>query len=188
MNRNGLFLFVIAAFIAIVTIWFNYNWINYKDLRLIKKDKKIDYYLSDFTLLNINPDGTMRYRVEGKNLIHQQSTGATQIFTPLLQARSKSGDITTLVAQQASQEASNGPIMLIADVIIEKNSNNKNQTIKLQSSDVTYNPTTKVIRSDKKVALISDNAYLQGVGFISQLDDQEIRILSNVQAKFEPAK
>lgn len=188
MNRSGLLLLIGAIVIAVLTTWFNSHWINFKDFNFTQKEKKIDFYLSDFTLLNVQADGKMRYLVKGKHLIHQQSSKASELFNPVLKARSSNGEITTLKALKAKQERNDGPIYLQGKVTVVKNTNKPSESIQLNTSDLIYNPIEKTLKSEKEVAVISDFGNLQGVGFTSNLDEQEIRILSNVQAELIPAK
>lgn len=187
MNRSGLLLLIGAIIVAVLTTWFNSRWLNFKDFQFTQKEKKIDFYLSDFTLLNVHADGRMRYLVKGKHLIHQQSSKTSELFKPVLKARSSNGDITTLVAEKAKQESNNGLIHLQGNVTVMKNTDKPSESIQLKTSDLIYNPVEKTLESEKKVIMISNFGNLQGVGFRSKLDQQEIRILSNVQAEFLPA-
>ncbi len=186
MNRSGFFFLLIAICVAVTTIWLNSTWVNFKYFQLPKKERKIDYYLSNFTLLNVQEDGKMRYLVTGKHLINQQSSGASEIINPVLEARNADDTVTLLTAKKAIQEEKNGDIILQGSVIINKESNNPAKRFYLQTSNLSYNPVDKELHSDSKVLFKSVNGYLQGTGFSSKLDDQELRIHSNVQAKYQP--
>ena len=189
MNRSGLFLLVTAIIIAVTTIWINSTWINLKYFQLIKKEKQIDYYLSNFTLINIRDDGQMRYLVTGKHLIHQQTTGASEIFNPVLEARNFDNTITFISAKKAIQEKKSGNIKLEGLVQIKKEASEAlSNGFNIQTSDLTYNPFNKELFSNTKISFESADASLQGIGFSSKFDEQELRILSNVQAKYQPHK
>lgn len=167
--------------------WINSQWLNYKYFQLTKKEKKIDYYLSDFTLLNAQANGEMRYYVTGQHLIHQQATGATEIFNPILEARNSDNTITSLVAKKAIQVKKNGEIQLQGLVVVNKESNeNSFDGYNIQTSNLIYNPINKELKSDAKLSFKSTHGSLQGIGFSSKLDEQEFRINSNVQAKYQP--
>lgn len=186
MNRNGTVLLVIAILFTIISIWVNSNWLSHKDFQFIKKDKKIDFYLSEFTLLNTQADGEMRYLITGKYLIHQVSNKATVLFTPLIKARSDNGEITSIKAKKAEQKIENGPISLLGDIFVEKNSLNSEGTTQFKTKDLVYNPNKKMLTTDSKVTFISDFGRFQGTGLTSKLNEQEIRIHSNVQSTFLP--
>lgn len=186
MNRNGSIMLIIAIFIAIITLWINTNWLSHSNFQFIKKDKKIDFYLSDFTLLNTQPNGEMRYLIEGKHLIHQVSKKATVLFAPLLKAQSDKGEITSIKAKKAEQKEKDGPILLEGEVFVEKQNINTPQSTKFKTQDLVYNPNTKTISTDSKVTFLSKFGNFKGVGLTSKLDEQEIRIHSNVQSEFSP--
>ncbi|HIP81397.1 MAG TPA: hypothetical protein EYH16_03195, partial [Leucothrix mucor] len=71
MNKSGILLLISAIVIAIAFTVLNTYWLSYKGLQPTQKIKKIDYYLSDFTLLSTQADGKMRYHVTAQHLVHQ---------------------------------------------------------------------------------------------------------------------
>ncbi|MCF6188966.1 MAG: LPS export ABC transporter periplasmic protein LptC [Cocleimonas sp.] len=187
MNRSGLLLLVLSVLIAIVITWLNSTWLIYKGFQFTQKVKKIDYYLSDFTLLNTLPNGQMRYFVTAEHLVHQQSTNSSEIFKPLLQASDVDGSMITLKSDKAEQNKE-GIIKLVGDVNVIKNSPKIKENFELITHDLIYNPKQKALSSTSKVIFTSYQGQLQGVGFSSKLDEQELRIHSNVRAEFNPAK
>jgi len=186
MNRNGTVLLITAILITIISVWINANWLIQKNFQFIKKDKKIDFYLSNFTLLNTQADGEMRYLITGKHLIHQVSNKATVLFNPLIKARGANGDTTSIKAQKAEQRNDNGPISLFGDIFVEKNSLNSEDTTQFKTKDLVYTPNKKTITTSSEVTFISDFGRFQGTGLTSKLNEQEIRIHSNVQSTFLP--
>ena len=186
MNRNGSIMLIIAIFIAIVTLWINTNWMSHKNFQFIKKDKKIDFYLSDFTLLNTQANGEMRYLIKGKHLIHQVSNKATVLFSPLIKAQNTNAEITSIKADKAEQKEKNGSIYLLGEVYIEKQTIASTESTKFKTRDLVYNPIEKILSTDSKVTFLSEFGHFNGVGLTSKLDEQEIRIHSNVQSEFFP--
>lgn len=187
MNKGGLLLLILSAIILIGTTWLNKSWLTIKDFTFSKNEKKIDYYLSDFTLLKTDGNGQMRYRIKGQHLIHQQSTGGSEIFSPLLQTRDSDKTIITLQSDKARQLHKNGEIQLLGKVTVVKESKIKAENFQLETRDLNYNPQTKTLSSKANVSLQSDSGNIEGIGFQSKLDEQELRILSNVQIEFKPA-
>ena len=187
MNRGGLLLLVLSMVIAIAITWFNTTWLTYKGFQLTQKIKKIDYYLSDFTLLNTHANGEMKYFITAEHLVHQQSTDASEIFKPLLQASDVDGSMITLKSDKAEQ-SKEGIIRLVGDVKVEKNGPKIKENFELITHDLIYNPKQKELSSTSKVIFTSYQGQLQGVGFSSKFNEQELRIHSNVRAEFNPAK
>ncbi len=191
MNRGGLLLLVLSVAIAILITWLNSTWLNYKDFQLTQKNKKIDYYLSDFTLLNTQANGEMRYFVTAEHLIHQQSTDSSEIFKPFLQARDIDGTMIVLKSDKAEQDK-DGILTLIDDVSVHKKSSNTSQNneedFDLTTRNLVYNPKQKTLSSESAVQLNTFQGQLNGVGFSTKLEEHELRIHSNVHIQFTPAK
>ncbi len=187
MNRGGLLLLILSAVIALGVTWLNSTWLSYKDFQFTQKVKQIDYYLSDFTLLNTQSNGEMRYLITAQHLIHQQSTGTSEIFKPLLQARDSDGTIITLTSDKAEQDKK-GIIQLTGDVNVTKKGLKPEESFEIITRDLIYNPKEKALSSKTKVRFTTSQVTLIGTGFSSNLDEQELRIHSNVRSQFNPAK
>ena len=188
MNRSGFFFLVFAIVIATAVTWLNSSWLSYNAFSIDRQERQIDYYLSDFSILNTYPDGTMRYVLKGQNLVHQQLNSASKIIKPTIEARDVDNSLITIHANEAQQETKNGPIILAGEVDVIKNSDNKDENFKLLTSDLSYNPISREIYTDSELLFTSSSGELKGTGFSTKLDEQELRILKNVQAKFTPTK
>lgn len=188
MNRNGFFFLIFAIVIAIAATWLNNSWLSFNALTIDRKDKKIDYYLSDFSILNTYPDGSMRYVLRGQHLIHQQSTSASKIIKPIIEARDIDQSLISITALEAEQNEKNGAILLNGKVDVIKKSKNKDENFELLTTDLSYNPVSREISTDAELQFTSASGELKGTGFSTKLDEQELRILKNVQAKFTPTK
>jgi LPS export ABC transporter protein LptC len=187
MNKSSIILLISAIIIALLLTAVNTFWLSYSGLVTERKIKKIDYYLSDFTLLSTQSDGKMRYQVKALHLIHQQSTGNSEIFKPVFKAQDIDATQISIEAEKARQKTKNGDIELLGNVKIIKKSNKKSEGFQLATQNLTYNPHTQTLQTKAAVLLESSSGLIQGVGLISHLDQQEIRILSNVHAEFSPA-
>ncbi len=188
MNRSGLLFLIIASIIALGFTWLNSTWLSFKDIAISENEKRIDYYLSDFTVLTTYPNGDMHYLIKGEHLVHQQSTGANKIFLPILKAKDMDGEVITLTAQKAEQLKKDGTINLNGDVVAMKESTKASKRFKLLTKDLTYHPSTKELSSKEQVNLTSANGTLKAIGFTTKLNEEELRIHKNVQAVFIPGK
>jgi len=189
VNKGGLTFLIIAIVLALAFTWLNSSWHTYKEILLPQNVKKIDYYLTDFTLLNTQSDGSMRYLLKGKNLTHQQTSGRSEIFNPQIKAADSDGSIISLQAGSATQVDKNGPITLLGDVKLDKKgSDDATSNFQLTTSDLVYDPLKKELSSKTKVILNTNSGRIEGVGFNSKLNEQALRIHSNVHIEFKPAK
>ncbi len=188
MNRSGLLFLFIATVIALAFTWLNSTWLSYKGFSISKKEKLIDYYLSDFTVLNTYPNGNMHYLIKGEHLVHQQSTGASQIFSSILKAKDIDEELITLKAKKAEQSKKDGLINLVGEVVAIKDSSEVTKSFELLTRNLTYNPLLRELSSKEEITLTSVNGILKGIGFNTKLDEEELRIHKNVQVIFIPSK
>ncbi|HIO93406.1 MAG TPA: LPS export ABC transporter periplasmic protein LptC [Leucothrix mucor] len=196
MNRKGLLLLIISIAIAISSIWVNNFWISYKELASEDNEKQIDYYLSDFSLLQTASTGEIKYYMQGQHLTHKNATGGSKIFQPIIQILDSDGKILFIEAKKASQEKSQGNIELSGSVLIKKtethSSNPKfdklvDADFTLKTNELSFDPVKRELFTDTSITLITKDGLLTGTGLHSKLDQQELRILSNVHAKFDPS-
>ena len=188
MNKGGLTFLIIAIIVALGFTWLNTSWKSYKDIILPQNAKKIDYYLSDFTLLNTQADGSMRYLLKAQNLTHQQSSGHSEIFNPQITALDSDGGVISLHAESAIQTDKDAVIKLTGRVNLNKAGGEKRTAFQLESSDLVFDPLKKELSSTSKVILKTDFGKIEGIGFNSKLNEQALRIHSNVHIEFQPAQ
>ncbi|KAG1665759.1 Lipopolysaccharide export system ATP-binding protein LptB [Nymphon striatum] len=163
MNKNGLIFLISAIAIALAFTWLNTYWLSYSGLQIKQKTKKIDYYLSDFTLLSTQPDGQMRFHIKAQHLIHQQSTGKSEIFKPSIKAQDTDGTLIMLEAKKADQGAKNKEIRLKGDVTMLKENTEKGNGFHIATEYLTYNPLNRVISTDAQLTFESDSGYVNGL-------------------------
>ena len=200
MNYKGLLLVIFSIIIALSVTWLNNFWLSYQEFVSAKNERQIDYYLSDFSLLNTSADGTMKYYLKGQHLVHKNSTGGSEIFRPIIQAADSDGQYLLIHAEKAQQKKTEGIIELAGAVRIEKTNNQNNLTannlssnqidntsdFSLKTKNLSFDPIKREIFTDAMITLTTKDALLTGTGLQSKLDQQELRILSNVHAKFDP--
>lgn len=185
MNRGGILFFLIAIAIAGLLTWLNNRWLTLKEFEFSQTEKKIDYYLSDFTLLNTYPNGDMRYRIQGQHLIHQEQSGGSEIFKPILEARDVDGTLLKVTSEKAQQAKKDGEIVLLGEVKVIKHAKTPVESFSLVTKDLNYNPVNKTLSSEENVNLQSYSGTLKGKGFYTNLNEQELRIHSNVHIEYQ---
>ena len=201
MNYKGLLLLITSIMTALAVTWLNNFWLSYQTFISIKNERQIDYYLSDFSLLNTSAEGELKYYLQGRHLVHKNSTGGSEIFQPTIQATDSDGQTLLIQAEKAQQKKTQGVIELAGSVLIKKIHNKNKSTSKhlqseqlshhssdfiLETKNLSFDPIKREIFTDAMITLTTKDGSLTGTGLHSQLDQQELRILSNVHAKFDP--
>ncbi|MCK5813372.1 MAG: LPS export ABC transporter periplasmic protein LptC [Cocleimonas sp.] len=201
MNYKGLLLLIASITTALAVTWLNSFWLSYQEFISATNERQIDYYLSDFSLLNTSADGDLKYYLQGRHLVHKNSTGGSEIFQPSIQATDSDGQNLLIYAEKAQQKKTQGTIELAGSVLIKKTAhqnklapnnvtrnqleNNPSDFI-LTTKNLSFDPVKREIFTDAMITLTTKDGLLTGTGLHSQLDQQELRILSNVHAKFDP--
>lgn len=185
MRSLGRLLFVLALIVAGVVTWLNLSWKSLEQFTNSPSESRIDYYLSDFTLMKTNENGSIDYRLSGRHLTHKQASGASEIYQPHIHMRSDEGEIMTLDSEKALQQAKNGSITLSGKILVKKIASISSPEFTLTTEDLIYEPAKRLISTAADIHLISESGTLNGTGFETSLDEQELRILSNVQAEFQ---
>ena len=188
MRSFGLIALGLSLVLAGILTWLNLSWRTISEFTNQTSQSRIDYYLSDFTLINTNKFGQIVYQLEGEHLIHKQENGASEIYRPSITKSSDKGNRLTINADKAIQISKGGNIELTGKVNVEQKSPDKLLGFKLLTQNLTYNPKEQKISTMEKSDFISTQGSIKGVGFETSLDEQELRILSNVQAEFQPSE
>ena len=188
MKTFGRIFFVLAIMFASAVTWLNLSWKSIEQLTNTPSESRIDYYLNDFTLMSTDGNGNVRYHITGQHLTHNQGSGASEIYKPYIEARSEEGELVTINAQKATQQARSGNMTLNGEIKVHKPRFNDSPEFTLTTQNLNYEPSTQKISSADAIDLVTPQGFLRGKGFETNLDEQELRILSNVQAEFKPAQ
>ena len=188
MRSIGIMAFVVSVLFAGILTWLNLSWRTITQFTNETSQSRIDYYLSDFTLINTDKSGKISYQLKADHLIHKQASGGSEIYRPHIKMKSGNGDLLTINAEKTMQTNKGGNITLTGEVSVRQTSINEQLGFTLLTQNLTYNPMEQKISSTEKSDFISAQGLMTGVGFETSLDDQELRILSNVQAEFQPSQ
>ena len=186
MKSIGIVAFVLSVLFAATVTWLNLSWKTITQFTNEASQSRIDYYLSDFTLIDTNQSGEISYQLTAEHLIHKQASGASEIYRPHIKQQSSDGKLLTIDSEKAIQEGKGGNITLTGEVRVQQAKTKDYPGFTLITQNLTYNPVEQKISSQAKSDFISAQGTMTGIGFETRLNDQELRILSNVQAEFKP--
>ncbi len=188
MRNIGIIAFVLSILFAATVTWLNLSWKTIKQFTNETSQSRIDYYLSDFKLIDTDKAGKITYQLSGDHLIHKQASGISEIYRPHIKNKASDGKLLTIDSEKAVQYGKSGNITLTGKVQFQQTETSNAPGFRLLTQNLTYNPVEQKISSEAKSDFITEQGTLSGVGFETRLDDQELRILSNVQTEFKPAQ
>ena len=188
MRSIGIIAFVLSVLFAATVTWLNLSWKTIAQFSNEASQSRIDYYLSGFTLIDTDQSGGITYQMTAEHLIHKQAGGDSVIYSPRIKKQSSDGELLTIESEKAIQAGKGGNITLTGEVRVKQATTNDNPGFTLLTQNLTYNPVEQKISSKEKSDFISVQGTMTGIGFETKLNDQELRILSNVQAEFKPSQ
>jgi len=186
MRRRGLWLFIIALMIALASTWLNNLWTEQQQLSRYKQDtSKLSYYFTQFTLLTTDSRGAGQYRLSGNHLSHWQDQKLSEIITPEIVALDQQ-QITMQTRADTAYLKHNEDSLTLAGNVILKQQNLTQQASTLTTEKLVYFHHKQQLETDQPFKLQSVHGVLQGRGLELQLNDKQMKVLSNVKTHYAP--
>ena len=150
----------------------------------------IDYYLNDFSLSAIKADGKVSHTMDGQYLAYWQNKDSSFIVRPRLVSKDDNDtgqqvDSVVITSQEAILDHKT-EIAALTGVVELRISNNGENQLSLDTSELNYNLKDKHISTEENVSIISPHIQLTGTGLDTKLDDTTLRLNANVKSTYEP--
>ena len=183
-KRRGFFLFILAIAIAITSTWFNDLWISHQESQSnTVSESKLSYYFTQFSMISTNDIGTMEYKLSGKHFSHWSEKDVSEVVEPLLFSYDSQKKSTKMTADKAVIQHKKDSLELQGSVNIKNFSSDSSSL--LETDLLRYHSSKRWIETDSQVTLTSDSSTITGKGMDSKLDENTLRIHSNVLSIFE---
>lgn len=184
MHKNSRLWLIPAIVVALLASWLHSLWID-KQQFIARIDKtRIDYYLSDFSLLKTDSNGEMSYHLQASHFVHQVASKQSEIFKPSIEAKQK--DDTISIRADRALHFSAGDIELAGQVHIQKPETREASGFHLETEDLTYSPREQTIATRGDFVIkTSQGDIIQGKGVSENLNNQVLRIKSNVHVTYK---
>ena len=185
MAKNGLVLVALSIALGLASTWFHTLWNEQKEFISSMDKSKVDYYLSDFSLYVTDQKGKMLYSIAGEHLVHHRETKSSEIYKPTILVSTAASSVS-LSADKVTHDAS-GNLLLKGETILQKPIDNENAGFILQTTNLRYSPSNKVVSTDADIVFDTTNGItLRGTGFSEDIESMIIRLKSNVHAEYTP--
>ena len=181
---RGFFLFLIALLIAWASIWLNHSWVsrNSNDSEDAKQSK-VSHYFTNFTLISTNITGEVEYTLSGQHFSRWSGKDWSEILIPHLISFDTKKISTDMTADKAIMRHEQDVLELYDSVAIKGFSSDPSSI--LNTELLRYHPKKQWIETDSHVTFTSDSSTLTGKGMDSKLDENTLRIHSNVHSTFK---
>ena len=149
-------------------------------------EHKVDYYLADFSIDTLAPDGRRKHNLSGDILTHYADNDTAEIdVVKLILNRQDKADwfITSdkgLLAAGATYVDLQGKVAMIRDRTANTSS------MRIDSHDMRLNMKSNTITTDRAVVIVSEGWKAEGDGLRGNTETGDISLLNNVEFTYAP--
>ncbi len=183
-RRRGLFLLFLALLVAIASTWLNGLWIAQKKSESKEaKQSRVSHYFTEFSLMSTDAEGVVEYTLTGRHFSRWSGKDWSEVSEPRL--------ITFEAKKQSNKMTAKKAIMLHKKDVLELHDNvnikdfNSDPVSVLTTDFLRYYPKKRIINTEATVKFVSGTTVLTGKGMDSKLDENTLRIHSDVHTTFE---
>jgi lipopolysaccharide export system protein LptC len=152
-----------------------------------REERAPDYYLDDFTLIDINRQGQPRSRLSAKRMTHYAYDDHAELTQPRLQFYPHSGAPWHVRAQRGRVSDNNKLVDLLGAVHVERPASADNRPVTVDTRDLAVYPAESYATSKAQTVIRSQGSMLEGVGMRAWFTQQRLQLLSQVRGSYQHA-
>ena len=146
-----------------------------------------DFIVEGFSAVKMNPDGTRRYALAAKRMVHFPDDNSTQLELPrLVYFDYQRAPVT--IRSETAEAVQGGGVFFRGDVQIIRSAYASNAELGLFTSFLHVMPDKDLAMTDKPVRMVEGNSTASSVGLEFNNVTREIKLLSEVKASYANPK
>jgi lipopolysaccharide export system protein LptC len=147
-----------------------------------------DFIVEGFSAVKMNPDGTRRYALAAKRMVHFPDDNSTQLELPRLVYFDYQRAPVTIRSETAEAVQGGGDVFFRGDVQIIRAAYASNAELGVFTSFLHVIPDKDLAKTDKPVRMVEGNSTASSVGLEFNNATREIKLLSEVKASYATPK
>ena len=147
-----------------------------------------DFIVNDISATSLDQAGKAEYRLTAKKMMHYPDDDATLVTEPRFVSYSGAEAPVSITAKQGVVSSKGDHVYFQDDVRVVRAAYDDQSALTLRTSFLHVIPDAHVAKTDRKVTIIDDATVVTAVGLELNTESRELKLLSNVQGTFEPAK
>jgi lipopolysaccharide export system protein LptC len=147
-----------------------------------------DFVVEGFSAVKMNPDGTRRYALAAKRMVHFPDDNSTQLELPRLVYFDYQRAPVTIRSETAEAVQGGDDVFFRGDVQIIRSAYATNAELGVFTSFLHVIPDKDLAQTDKPVRMVEGKSTASSVGLEFNNVTREIKLLSEVKASYETAK
>ncbi len=177
---------VLLAAVAAVTVWLDRQVQPPERTRDGKMRHDPDYIVENFAATRIGPDGTPRYTLSARRMVHYPDDDTTHIDAPRLV---NFGAADTTMTSKTAMLSSNGEnIYLTDDVLLVRAAYADKSELTVRTSWLHIIPDADTAKTDRPVQITDANTLITSIGLEFNHKTRILNLLSNVRGRYEKPK
>jgi lipopolysaccharide export system protein LptC len=143
-----------------------------------------DFIVEGFSAVKMNPDGTRRYALAARRMVHFPDDNSTQLELPRLVYFDYQRAPVTIRSESAESVQGGDDVFFRGDVQIIRSAYASNAELGVFTSFLHVIPDKDVAKTDKPVRMVEGNSTASSVGLEFNNATREIKLLSEVKANY----
>ena len=143
-----------------------------------------DFIIEGFSAVKMNPDGTRRYALAAKRMVHFPDDNSTQLESPRLVYFDYERSPVTIRSETADAVQGGDDVYFRGNVQIIRSAYAGNAELGVFTSFLHVIPDKDLAKTDKPVRMVDGNSTASSVGLEFNNYSREIKLLSEVKASY----
>lgn len=144
-----------------------------------------DFIMEGFSAVQMNPDGTRRYSLSARRLVHFPDDNSTDLEEPRLAYYDYERAPVTVRSRTAKATTGGDNVYFYDDVQVVRAAYDENPQLGLFTSYLHVIPDRDFAQTDKPVRIVEGNSTANAVGLEFDNRTRRFRLLSEVKANYE---
>ena len=179
---------VLLAAVAAVTVWLDRQVQPPERARDGKARHDPDYVVDNFSATRNGPDGSVRYTLSARRMVHYPDDDTTHLDAPKLVNFGKSNETTTVTSKTALLSSNGENAYLTDDVRLVRSPYDDKTELTMLTSYLHVIPDDDIAKTDKPVKIYDANTLITSVGLEFNNKTRILKLLSNVRGTYEKPK
>jgi len=143
-----------------------------------------DFIIEGFSAVKMNPDGTRRYALTAKRMVHFPDDNSTQLELPRLVYFDYQRAPVTIRSETAESVQGGDDVFFHGDVQLIRSAYASNAELGIFTSFLHVIPDKDLAKTDKPVRMVEGNSTASSVGLEFDNAVRHIKLLSDVKATY----
>ena len=181
-RKTQLGIFVLAALVA-ASYWASRGQKDMGEQPTPGLDTRLDYALEEFEFRFFDTEGRPSARLTAPELANHAESGISEIRRPVFDVMDE-GVPWKIIAESATVTADKETVTLSGNVWINRPASDLGGELNINTSELIFEMSPKIARSDRPVQLMQDDDIMEAIGFRVNMKNNRFQLMDRVKLKY----